>query len=163
MFCCCLSKTNRKTTRCWVRLGKCKRRAQKRARQNKTKTEEKKWQEKRSDYLVIYYTYIIVRLSKPVPQQVYVCVCSSVIFRCNCTLWLPLLESRRTEEETTEKKIIYIFKCIPSCLDLNIFFTRSRYLFVYSDFLVLFFCVFAHSFFISYVATWFTLSLSLFP
>lgn len=79
--------------------------------EKKQKKVNKKWQEKRSDYLVIYHCGA---------QQMPDCVCISicidislcvcVIFRCNCIACLIATFERKNT----------IFKCIPSCLDLNV-------------------------------------------
>lgn len=115
--------------------------------QNKTKIEwkrnkkrRKKWQEKRSDYLVIYCTYIIVRLGKPVCAAG---CCVYVIFRCNCTLWLPLLKNResKAEKEKNGEKIIHF----------------QMYTFMFGFECIRFFCSFLISFLVSVPsALWFS-------
>lgn len=146
-------------------------------RQNKTKIErrEKKWQEKRSDYLVIYYTYIIVRLGTNL------CVCSKrvcmwffvAIARSDCHFsWTERNSKKRRAAAAAEwrEKIIQFqmytfmfgFKCILFFLSFSISFlvsVRSVWfsscpflLCTRSDVARLsFFASHSHTFFISYV------------
>lgn len=133
-----------------------------RQQQGKTKIESEKKVTRKALGLSCYILYIYHCATRKT-CVLWASVC--VIFRCNCTLWLPLLMNRAKKKQTQEEwneKIIHFqmctfmfgFKCI-FCIH-----SHSWYLFVLSDFLVLFFCAhvplarlfFTQTFFISYVA-----------